>query len=237
MMQTKRCLVVDDEPIAREIVATYIRQIPQLSLLGQCRDAFEAMEALQQQPVDVLILDINMPKLSGLGMLRSLQSPPEVIITSAYAEYALEGFELSVTDYLLKPFSFERFVKAIGKTGRAQQPPVSVETAPRRAEGSVLLKVDQKLIRLNLTDIRYVEAYGNYVKVHTGQGFLLSRQTLSQLEAQLPGDAFIRIHKSYVVPFGSIEYVEGNMISVASTHLPLGKVYRNRVLEWLARGA
>ena len=232
MKLLKNCVVVDDEPIARDLVANYISQIPHLKLLRQCRDAFEALEVLEEERIDILILDINMPKLSGLGMLRALHTAPEVIITSAYAEYALEGFELSVTDYLLKPFSFERFVKAIGKTTNDRSREHNTERNSR-PEGNIVVKADQKLFNVKLADIRLIEAYGNYVKIYTSDSRLISRQTLSQLEEQLPFEFFIRIHKSFIVPLAQIDYIEGNQLSVASKLLPVGKVYKNQLLERL----
>lgn len=234
MKGLKNCVIVDDEPIARAIIANYIQQVPDLTLVKECKDAFEAMEALEEGNVDILFLDINMPKLSGLGMLRSLKNPPDVIITTAYSEFALEGFELSVVDYLLKPFSFERFVQAIRKTSKTIQPVIISETNDKPVD-YLFVKADQKLIRVVLNDIQFVEAYGNYVKIHLAKAKIISKQTLTQFEQELPVNAFIRIHKSYVVPFAGIDYLEGNQVAVAGKHLPVGKVYKNILVEKLSK--
>ena len=155
---TLNCIIVDDEPIARDILRTYITQVPYLNLVGECRDAFEAMQLINKQPADLLILDINMPKLSGLDMLRTLKKYPAIVITSAYPEYALEGFELSVTDYLLKPFSFPRFVQATEKVVNHSRYPAA-EHADQH--DFVMVKSDKKLTKVFFNDISYVEADGN----------------------------------------------------------------------------
>ncbi|TDW96072.1 LytR/AlgR family response regulator transcription factor [Dinghuibacter silviterrae] len=222
---TLNCIIVDDEPIARDLLKTYVSQVPYLHLTAVCTDAFEAMDALKGGEVDLIILDINMPRLTGFDMLRSLKKYPAVIITSAYPEYALEGFELSVTDYLLKPFSFARFVQATGKVA-APGPAPTVE-----APAFLVVKADKKLVKVPLDDILYVEAYGNYIFVHQKSGRLMSKQTLTQFEEQLPADRFTRIHKSYIVALQAIQYVEGNEVTLAGKRLPVGKVYRENLMH------
>ena len=227
---TLNCVIVDDEPIAREILRTYITQVPYLNLAGECSDAFEAMQLINKQPVDLVILDINMPRLSGLDMLRTLKKYPAIIITSAYPEYALEGFELSVTDYLLKPFAFPRFVQATEKVlnnSRSGQPP-----APSHENNDfIMVKSDKKLTKVFLNDITYVEAYGNYIFIYCGQERIMSKQTLTQFEEQLPGDRFVRAHKSYIVSMRAVKFFEGNELSIGDKKLPVGKVYRNDVFR------
>lgn len=234
MKRSKNCLIADDEPIARAIIANYIQQMPNLTLVKECKDAFEAMEALEEGNIDLLFLDINMPKLSGLGMLRSLSNAPDVIITTAYPEFALEGFELSVVDYLLKPFSFERFVQAILKTTKVTPPEKGQEMSNKPAD-FLFVKADQKLVRVFLNDIRFVEAYGNYVKIHLQETKIISKQTLIQFEEELPQQAFVRIHKSYIVPLARIDYLEGNQVAVSGKMLPIGKAYRNMLIERLSK--
>jgi len=224
-----KCIIVDDEPIARDILKGYIEQVPYLTLVASCEDAFEAMEALKMKDVDLIILDINMPRLTGFEMLRSLKKYPAVIITSAYPEYALEGFELSVTDYLLKPFSFPRFVQATEKvTGKTSENPTGQEE-----ERFVMVKSDKKLTKVFFDDIGYIEAYGNYIFIYTGQERIMSKQTLTQFEQQLPASRFTRIHKSYVASLKAIKYLEGNEVSIAGKKLPVGKVYRESLLSKL----
>jgi two-component system, LytTR family, response regulator len=229
---TINCIIVDDEPIARDILRTYIAQVPYLNLVGECSDAFEAMQQINRQPVDLVVLDINMPRLSGLDMLRTLKKYPAIIITSAYSDYALEGFELSVTDYLLKPFSFQRFVQATEKVHQLRQPadhPAPI--APK--EDFIMVKADKKLTKIFFNELTYVEAYGNYIFIYTGPNRIMSKQTLTQFEEQLPTTQFVRIHKSYVVSLKAVKFLEGNELSIGAKKLPVGKVYREDLLRRL----
>jgi len=227
---TLNCLIVDDEPIARDILRTYISQVPYLNLAGECSDAFEAMQLINRQSVDLIILDINMPRLSGLDMLRTLKKYPAIIITSAYPEYALEGFELSVTDYLLKPFSFPRFVQATEKVLNNKQPVDQVHFQADK-DDFLMVKSDKKLTKVFFYDITYIEAYGNYIFIYCGQERIMSKQTLIQFEEQLPGDKFVRIHKSYIISIKAVKFFEGNEISIGDKKLPVGKVYRNDLFK------
>jgi two-component system LytT family response regulator len=225
------CIIVDDEPIARDILKNYIGQVPYLTLVASCENAFEAMEVLKAKDIDLIILDINMPRLTGFEMLRSLKKYPAVIITSAYPEYALEGFELSVTDYLLKPFSFPRFVQATEKVINK-----TAETAVLKEEESfVMVKSDKKLTKVFFDDISYVEAYGNYIFIYTTRDRVMSKQTLTQFEQQLPASKFVRIHKSYIASLHAIKYLEGNEVFLADKKLPVGKVFRETLLTSLHR--
>ncbi|WP_282116352.1 LytR/AlgR family response regulator transcription factor [Cellulophaga baltica] len=231
-----QCVIADDEPIARQIIETYIQQIPNLSLVASCKDAFEVMQVLAEQNVDVLFLDINMPKLSGLSLLKTLQMKPSVILTTAYPEYALEGFELSVTDYLLKPFSLERFIQAVQKvetnTKVINQGIIINDKEPI---SGVFVKSDKQIIKINFEAIEYVEAYGNYIKIFTPQ-MVLTPQTLSEFITKLPHQ-FMRIHKSYVVNFEKIKMIEGNLIHLQhDVKLPIGKSFKKDVLERVQLG-
>jgi len=233
-MNKLRCIVADDEPIARQILQSYIEETPNLKLLASCKNAFEVMELLQQDQVDILFLDINMPKLTGLSLLKTLRQKPNVIITTAYPEYAVEGFELSVTDYLLKPFSLERFLQAVSKipkpqkSDRSQNDPQNI--IREGAIKSIFVKSNKKIIKVNFKDISHVEAYGNYIKIHTDK-MILTPQTLSEFLNKLP-DTFIRIHKSFIINFDSLKLIDGNQIVLYDdTKLPIGKSYRNHILE------
>jgi len=226
---TINCIIVDDEPIARNILRTYISQVPYLKLAGEFKDAFEAMQQINRQTVDLVILDINMPRLNGLEMLRILNSYPAIIITSAYQQYALDGFELSVTDYLLKPFSFPRFVKATEKVLNQIQQSTHVALHPDK-EDFLMVKSDKKLTKVLINEITYVEAYGNYIFIYSGSGRIMSKQTLTQFEEQLPGGKFVRIHKSFIVSVRAVKFVEGNEISIGERKLPVGKVYRKQAV-------
>jgi two-component system LytT family response regulator len=229
---TINCIIVDDEPIARDILRTYIAQVPYLNLVGECSDAFEAMQLLNRQPVDLVVLDINMPRLSGLDMLRTLKKYPAVIITSAYSDYALEGFELSVTDYLLKPFSFPRFVQATEKVHQLRQPAEQPVPMPPK-EDFIMVKADKKLTKVFFNELTHVEAYGNYIFIYSGPNRIMSKQTLTQFEEQLPSTQFVRIHKSYVVSLKAVKFLEGNELSIGVKKLPVGKVYRDNLLRRL----
>jgi DNA-binding LytR/AlgR family response regulator len=230
-MKSLQCIIADDEPIARQILESYIKEIPNLDLLASCKNAFEVMDILQTKTVDLLFLDINMPKLSGLSLLKTLQQKPEVIITTAYSEYAIEGFELSVTDYLLKPFSFERFLQAILKVqqkNKSNQNTVIVQN--ETASNFIFVKSDKKIIKINLEDISHIEAYGNYVKIYTDK-MILTSQTLSDFLDKLSDD-FLRIHKSFIINFNHLKLIDGNQIILQNeAKLPIGKSYRKAVLS------
>lgn len=230
-MKRLKCIIADDEPIARQILKKYVGDVPYLELVATCKNAMEVLDVLQEQSVDLLFLDINMPKLSGISLLKTLTQRPKVILTTAYPEYALEGFELSVTDYLLKPFSFERFLKAVGKVKEAVAPiatPVSnADPVPVR---SLFVKSDKKMVKVKFDEIHYIEAYGNYIKIYTDTT-LLTQQTLSEFLTKLPAE-FIRIHKSYVINFHQLKLVEGNHLVLENeTSLPIGKSYKKAVLD------
>ncbi len=230
-MKILQCILADDEPIARQILERYIEEIPTLTLVASCKDAFEVMEVLQNQPVDLLFLDINMPKLSGLSLLKTMQHRPEVIITTAYPEYAIEGFELSVADYLLKPFSLERFVQAVMKIQKktVESPEVTV-VQKEEVSQSIFVKSDKKLIKLLFEDINHVEAFGNYVKIYTNQ-MVLVPQTLVGFLEKLPNQ-FLRIHKSYVINFDKLKLIDGNQVVLENDiKLSIGKSYRKAVID------
>ncbi|WP_074406271.1 MULTISPECIES: LytR/AlgR family response regulator transcription factor [Aquimarina] len=232
-MEILKCIIADDEPIARQILENYIEQIPNLEVLASCKDAFEVMKILQNQSADVLFLDINMPKLSGLSLLKTMQKRPDVIITTAYPEYAIEGFELSVTDYLLKPFSLERFIQAVTKIQKKNVTDTTVVHLSEKEEitTSVFVKSDKKLIKVPFKDIQYIEAYGNYIKIFTDT-MILTPNTLSDFFEKLPKEDFIRIHKSYVINFNELKLIDGNQLILNNTTtLPIGKSYRKLVLD------
>ncbi len=232
-----RCLIVDDEPLAHEIILKYMEDIPFLENSGQCYRATEALEFLSKQTVDLIFLDIRMPKLSGLDFLRTLQVRPLIIVTSAYEEHALESFDLDVCDYLLKPFRFDRFLKAANRalavyTLKKQTAEIAPVVQPVAELKQISIKSDKKIVLLQLDEVQYLESLGNYVKVWQGQGFLLTPRTLSSFEEQLPGETFIRVHKSYIVNKKMVHYIEGNNIRLKNgKELPLGKNYKHVVKQ------
>lgn len=230
-MKTLQCIIADDEPIARQILENYIESIPNLEIVASCKNAFKVLEIIQERTVDILFLDINMPKLSGLSLLKTMQQKPSVIITTAYPEYAIEGFELSVTDYLLKPFSLERFIQAINKVQQNRIVSKEFITTPKeKIQDFIFVKSDKKIIKLNFEAINHIEAYGNYIKIYTDK-MILTPQTLSDFLTKLP-DSFLRIHKSFIINFNALKLIDGNQITLQNeTKLPIGKSYRKEVLD------
>lgn len=235
-----RCLIVDDEPLAHEVILKYMEDVPFLETVGQCYLATEALSFLNTNTVDLIFLDIRMPKLSGLDFLRTLQQRPLVIITSAYEEHALESFDLEVCDYLLKPFRFDRFLKAANRAlamytlkkqateAPAAMAPPATTTEPAR----IYIKSDKKQVQLELDEVYYLESVGNYVKVWGAQKFLLTPRTLSSFEEQLPAETFVRIHKSYILNKKFVHYIEGNVIRLKNgRELPLGKSYKHVIKQ------
>ena len=230
-----QCLVVDDEPPARDVLKHFITQLPQLQLAGECSNAVQVMGFLQQQQVDLMFLDIHMPQLKGIELLKILKNPPKVILTTAYAEYALEGYELDVVDYLLKPIPFERFVKAVHKATHQHQPaPETPSPAPEKdREGFVYFRVDRKMVKVMLSDILYIESMKDYAKVVTATGTLVTRQSMNALEALLPERHFIRTHRSFIVALPKIKSFTHEVIEVDKTEIPIGKLFRNEVMKTL----
>ena len=230
-MKNLQCIIADDEPIARQILENYIQAIPNLEIIASCKNAFEVLEILQTKTVDILFLDINMPKLSGLSLLKTMQQKPSVIITTAYPEYAIEGFELSVTDYLLKPFSLERFLQAVNKVPQKEVSKPETTTIPKQEIPlSIFVKSDKKIIKIDFDQINHIEAYGNYIKIFTDT-MILTPQTLTEFLEKLPNH-FIRIHKSCIINFNQLKLIDGNQVVLQNnTKLQIGKSYRKSVLD------
>jgi len=227
-----RCLIVDDEPLARQLLTGYVQQAAGLELAGACSSAVEAFGALHQQAVDLLFLDINMPGIDGISFLRSLRNPPRVIFTTAYAEHAVDAFELEAADYLLKPITFERFLKAVQKV--LQMPPgTATAVAPPPPDEALFLKVNKRLLRLPYADICYLEGLGDYVKVFTEREVHVSYLTLSRAEELLPPSVFLRIHKSYLINLRRIRFVEGAVVRIGDNDLPVGSTYREQLMKRL----
>ena len=237
-MNTLNALIIDDAPLAHKVILKYAEDVPFLNIVGQVYQATDAYALLQQHSIDLLFLDIQMPKLKGLDFLRTLDRKPLVIITSAYEEYALEGYELQVCDYLLKPFRFERFLKAVHQAQKRSQPASPISPLPtmppaEEAPDQLFLKVDKRFLQINLRDIICLESYGNYVKVWTGDNFLLTPRTLTSFEEELPSEQFARVHKSFILQKTRINYLEGNQIFMTNgMTVPIGKSYRSTVKAW-----
>ena len=228
-------LIIDDEHIAHDIIKGYCDMLPNLVLQKNCYDALEALQFLNEQPVDLIFLDLNMPKLKGFDFLRTLASPPKVIVTTAYQEFALEGYELNIADYLLKPFSFERFLKAVNKAvstpGKVSVS--SVEEKRPTAVNRIFLRGDKKYTQLVIDDILYIEASGNYTKVITKNETLVTREKISNMLTLLPSDEFLQVHKSFAIAIKYIHSIEGNRISIGDHTIPIGKMFRANINQLL----
>lgn len=231
-----KCLVVDDEPPAREIIRRYIEEIPTLELVAECANAIQAFTVLQQEPVDLMFLDIRMPQLNGNDFLKTLKNPPKVIFTTAYTEYALEGYELDVVDYLMKPIPFDRFLKAVNKA--FQQTAAKQEglqaNEDKKSESFVYFRADRKMVKVMLRDILYIESMKDYIKVMTDAGVIITKQSISSVEAMLPEKDFVRVHRSYIVSLDKIKTFTSELIEIDKTEIPIGKLYRNGVLKVLS---
>lgn len=219
--------IIDDEPIAHRIIEGYCKNLPMLNKIGNCFDAFEAIQFMNSNSVDLIFLDINMPKLSGFGLLKTMSQFPKVIVTSAHTEFALEGYELNISDYLLKPFSFERFLSAINKVMDDKKSVLS--TADKKNKGSFFLKGDKKTHQIHTTDILFIEAYGNYIKVFLVEEMIIGHEKISNLEVLLPSPEFLRVHKSFIVATDKIEIIEGNRIIIKEYFIPIGQSYKHNL--------
>lgn len=235
-----KCIIADDEPLAREVISRFVQRIPSLKIVAECENAVQVMTSLQQEEIDLLFLDIQMPEITGTELLRILKKPPKVIITTAYPEFALEGYELDVVDYLLKPIQFERFLKAINKVFQQTLP---VYKAPdqlsERSEGGenpyLYFRTDRKIVKVMLEDIIYIEGMKNYVKIVTRSGNVITKNSMAAVEAMLSNDSFIRVHRSYIVSISKIKSFTGELIGVGQVEIPIGKLFKNEVMKLLER--
>jgi len=244
---TLSCLIVDDEPLAQEVLQTHVARIPSLRVVQVCNNAMEAFEALHKHQIDLVFLDINMPVISGLNFLSSLKEPPAVVFTTAYPEYAVDGFELDAVDYLLKPISFQRFSKAVDKVfSRLKQTTGMIQdTKPALAPESLtdslkvvppekdyfFVKADNKLVKVSFTDILFIEGMKDYLKMQLKSGTpIVIHQTMKGMEDQLPSSRFMRIHKSYIVSLEAIQAIEGTIVHIGKHQIPVSNTYRELLL-------
>ncbi|MEO6819060.1 MAG: LytTR family DNA-binding domain-containing protein [Ginsengibacter sp.] len=229
-MKPIRCMAVDDEPWALALVADYIKKIPFLELIYKSNSPIDALEYLQHAEVDLLFLDIQMPELTGMQFLRISQNKMPVILTTAYSEYALEGYEHNVVDYLLKPISFDRFYKAAEKARQMilgnQKTPETVFVQPENVDDFIFIKTDNKLVRVSFDDILYVEGLKDYLSVVTRTEKLITLQSLKNMEELLPAQNFLRVHKSYIIAINKIDTLEKNRIFIGEAVIPIGETYK-----------
>lgn len=232
-MTTWKCVIADDEPIARDIIQQYCAHLPYLEVIASCTNAFEAKAILSKEHVDILFLDINMPVMSGISFLRTLKHPPQVIFTTAYKEFAVDAFDLAACDYLLKPFSLDRFIVAVDKAVERLQGRTGVvaESVASTPEDSIFVKTDGKIYKLLQNDILYAEASGNYTKMVTVASVFMPSMTFSSVEELLARNIFIRVHRSFIINKNKIGHIEGNRIFIGKTEIPIGSNYKESFLK------
>jgi DNA-binding LytR/AlgR family response regulator len=230
MKEPKKCIIVDDEPAAHYVLANYIKQNPQLDLVFQCYNGIEAMDYLRENKVDLMFLDINMPEITGIELLKIIPTPPKTILTTAYSEFALESYDYGVIDYLLKPIYFPRFLKAIDRFFSME----NVQNKPAEViANTVSVKVDGHFIELELENLLFAQSFGNYVKLHTTKRIYLASITTSEFEKCLPELGFMRIHKSYIVALDKIEATDKDFVVIKKERLPIGITYKRELSDRL----
>lgn len=231
-----KAIIIDDEPLAQNVIQIYSKKIPNLVIEGAYNDAISAHPVLQEKSIDLLFLDINMPKLSGTSFLRTLKNAPLVIFTTAYSEYALEGFELNAIDYLKKPFSFERFCKAFYKAEELLQLKQVSKNAVITNETQtdfLFIKSNKKTFKVKFDEIMYIEGLGDYIKIHLNNQKIVANLSMKKILSLLPGNKFYRIHKSFIISLEKIEMVEGNMVVIKSNKLPVGNSFRQEFMQFI----
>ena len=230
-----RCLIVDDEPLARELIRGHILKLENCEVVAECDNAMKAMEALRNHNVDLMFLDIKMPQMTGIDFLKTLRRPPKVIITTAFSQYALEGFELDVVDYLMKPVTFERFFKSVNKyfqSGHAET--VEVDGGKDTTEDAfIYVKENKKVIKIYMKEIHFIEGLNEYIRIHTDNRRVVVKSSLQGIESKLPQEQFIRIHKSYIVSIPRIRAFNATTIELENAKLRIGRNYKNQVFSAL----
>ncbi len=235
-MKTKY-LIVDDEPLARDLIRAHIEKLENFEIVAECNNAMKALSVLREKHVDLMFMDIQMPQITGIEFLKTLKHPPKVIITSAYRDYALEGFDLDVVDYLIKPITFERFLKSVNKFYQMNLESIQGNTASiaekTNSESFIYVKENKKVIKIYLSEIRYVEGLSEYVQIFTEKRKIVTKTSMVLMEEKLPAANFLRIHKSYIVQVSKIEAFTANTIEIQGKELPIGRNFKNAVLNSL----
>ena len=234
------CVIIEDEPLARNLIIDYVKKVPTLNLLDAFPNPLAAMQTLQSANIDILFLDVQMPEITGISLLKILKRKPMVVLTTAYSQYALEGYELDVADYLLKPITFERFLKSVDKiTQRLESTSRPLSTASKEASPAsnafVFVKDGTSLVKVKLNDILYVEGLKDYVTIHTPTQKIVTLQRLKALEEQLPADKFIRIHNSFIIALDAIEIIHKNEVVIKGHSIPIGDTYRKTFREFIEK--
>lgn len=233
------CVIVEDEPLARNLLVEYVRKVPSLNLIEACSSPIAALDVLRNNAIDLLFLDVQMPELTGISLLKVLQKRPLVILTTAYSDYALEGYELDIVDYLLKPITFERFLRAVDKASQRLEPristPPSIRSQTALEQPFVFVKDGTKLVKVIFDDILYVEGLKDYVTIHMKNQKVISLQRLKTLEDELPSDRFIRIHNSFIVALQAIDAVHKNNVQIRNAMLPIGETYKKSFRDFIEK--
>lgn len=230
-----RCIIVEDETLAQHVIQSHLAQVQGFELVGVCKNAIEASKVLKEREVDLIFLDIQLPGMTGLNFLRSLTNPPLVVLTTAYAEYALESYEFNVIDYLLKPISFERFTKTINKITEGRLfDRIAKEEAAVNAD-HIFIKSNSKFFKVNFPEIIYIQSMKDYLKIQTAEYNLVTHQTMNDMERLLPARQFMRVHKSYIVSVGFIRSIYGNSIEIDKIIIPIGASYKDNVMSLVER--
>lgn len=236
-----RCLIVDDEPLALDVLETFVERLDNLELVCRCNNAVEAYNCLQTEHIDLMFLDIQMPKLTGIDFLKSIPDPPRVIFTTAYRDYALDSYELNAVDYLLKPIAFDRFLKAVAKVTPAEPKGIATSATgmapaePDYKDAFIYLKADKKMVKVMLADILYIESLKDYIRVKTESKEIITYQKISFLEEKLPTDKFLRIHRSFIISLDKVQAFSATAVDVGKTEIPIGRLYKNDVLHVLGQ--
>jgi len=232
-----RCIAVDDEPLALRVIESHVEKLNDVELVAKCSNAVEAFEIVKQKQIDLMFLDIQMPELTGIEFLKSLTNPPLVIFTTAYRNYAIEAFDLDVLDYLLKPISFDRFLKALNKFYSRRQ---EIKTTPKNLnvdkapdQDHIFIKKNKTMVKIHFNEINYIESLKDYVRIHTPAETHFVKYQISQLEQELPEDMFIRVHKSFIVPIGKVSTVSPRAIGIGDEKIPIGRNFKELVLKKL----
>jgi len=235
MSKIVNCIIVDDEPIAREILENHLQKVDAVNVVATCKNAIEAFNEISSNQVDLIFLDINMPEISGLSFAKSINKNIKVIFTTAYREYAVDGFNLQAVDYLLKPISFERLLQAVNKylgENLDNSIPKEMEIIPDKND-FIFVRSDRKMIKINFSDIKYVESISDYIKIHLIDKAIVTRETITNIEARLPKNNFIRIHRSFIVSISKIESFTNEFIEIGRKALPISRSYKKEVLSRL----
>lgn len=236
MLKTISCIIVDDEAIARDVIITHLSKIEHINIVAVCKNAMEAFNHISTQTIDLIFLDINMPDISGISFAKSINSNIKVIFTTAYRDYAIDGFELQAVDYLLKPISFERLLKAVNTYFNVYSRPVAAqELIASEAINFIFVRSDRKMIKVDYNDIVYIESYSDYIKIHLTEQIVVTRETISVIEAKLPKQKFMRIHRSYIIAINHISSFTNDHLTIKNKALPISRSYKKEVLQVLER--